>query len=381
MNQNHEQNLKLDALETIVEQNGKGVTDFIYQICAEDSDRISAEEKLTDDQKTLLEQIKKIGRQVREYHPFADQYGESADVNENSKGIVKTLEAVNKALKKVVDESTPILRISSENAVKSLTEGQLKNVYEVGGSDGANDTSGRRYVDTEIFHMPSELDTSDSAIYALLTPSFEKTDGGELVSYLRNGPGNWYGRGNRDSKLGTTQVYFKLNADKIKPYSTLTVGDSFDHALTEDMANERKFAPGYKKTIVSGTSYANPEFTGAYYDVSADGQTEKGLFVDGTLGVRSITDIENSDVFTVSPMAIFDGQSSDGYPEIQIWGKDNHSTDIIDAIYIDMSGLIDPVARNDGLYENADEQTLKLIELAHEKNIPIYFLDDLDNGV
>lgn len=365
-----------DELASIVSRNGEGILNFIYDICAADANRVELEENLTDEQKIILSQLKRIAQQIGEYRPYGDSVSDE-EIRLNSEGLLNTLLAVNEGIRNAVDNSMPVMRISANSALRVLLDGMIKNIYQVNESDGAIDKNGRIYIDNKIFGMPSGTVDADSAIYALLAPKLDDTNGGEVVSYLRNGPGNWYGRGNRESKLGTTQVYFRLNPDKIGKYSTITLGDSFDHALPTDMALARKFSADYEKTIVSGSPFLNPFFTGAYYDSVAKTGDASGLFYDTSgMGVRRISEIRNADIFLASPMVRPGMTSSDGYFEVQIWGEKNHSTDIIDAIYIDDNSTIDPVTSKP--YKGVNEELSMLIDLATEKGIPIYFLDDLN---
>ena len=212
--------------------------------------------------------------------------------------------ALNKALAKVVNESWFANRVSIDT-LNAILNSWIKNQHEEGtSSDGLPNRLARRKLEQLVFNVPNTVDPRDAAVYGLLLPNLDTAeDTNYAIKYYFDGPGHWYGRGNGFK----TEAVIIYNKAKVVENTTVTAGDSLDYAYYKGSGDDG---------IATGSSAANPEFTGVGFDEFLD-------------GVNSLEDIENATLEDLAPLHTLNG---DTYIEIQVHGRYAHGTDVIQEV-------------------------------------------------
>ena len=191
------------------------------------------------------------------------------------------LEVLNEKVKELLNSSNFAVRISHRNLSKVLLNGYFLNQYESKASDGGIYTpSYRKEIERDVLNIPLLLADEDRPIYGMCIPK-----DGSVGEYIENGPGSF---------LGANDGCLVVLNRNILPYTTFTLGDS--------LANYE-----YLRTA----PVASPFFNGIYPD-----------FYDKFSSIDELKEASLSDVF----------DTNNNYLELQIHGKSNHSSSIIDYV-------------------------------------------------
>ncbi len=194
---------------------------------------------------------------------------------------------LDRKLKELVDSSDFGKRTSLSTLERMLdTDGMMKTQFETGKSGGAFAPDLRKDVELRLFEVPKDIADVDRPLYGMCIPDTSITPDSVLSSYIKSGPGYWYGSGD-----GCILVFDK---SKVIDAATITVGDSLDY-----------------ETYLSGTTAIDPKFKGGFY-----------TFLSGTSTIDDVNAASLTDLFT----------SGDQYLEVQLHGRDTHSLDNISEV-------------------------------------------------
>ena len=293
---------KLKKLEKEKEKVTKEVEKFKNKYTAGDVPRTSSA-KVLDDLQEYADKQKAYKWQLQE---IANDLGVSTD---------EAREMLSDALKSITDECDIGIRIRGDNLEKVLDSGEFKNLFETGTSGGCTDTKTRRRAEDNAFGFAVDTLDEDRPIYGMMIPNLDVSRTADDIDYILNGPGGHYGDG----------VTVVINKNKVRHNSSFTLGDSLDD-----------------EGMVAGSLFDDAIYNGGSWEFLS--------------GIDSLMDSSKS----VSKKLTETFEEK--YIEVQIHGKDNHGSDIIDKIYFTKlagdrakkTGLLDKLTGHGIPYEILD---------------------------
>lgn len=223
-------------------------------------------------------------------------------------------------LTEIIDECDVGMRIRVDNLKKVLndSDGGFKNLFETGKGGGCTNFSARGNGEQRVFGyskaVPTGKDVEDRPIYGMMIPNLKTNRTIDAIDYINAGPGAWYGDG----------VTCVIKKNKIFNNASFTLGDSLDYSWD-----------------VCGSTFDDPQFNGSSRNIVSASKTK--------------TLLDKSKNANEKLMKAFD--SGDNYMEVQIHGKENHSSDIIEKVYF-----------NDKAFNKAKREGL--IDMLDRKKIP-----------
>lgn len=251
----------------------------------------------------------------------------------------ETKEVIQSKLNQLFDESNYARRDNAFALEKSLDEGYIKNSFEAKTSDGYYDLADRKIVEKRTMNIDMSEKDGNRPVYGMLIPNHNTSK--EAKRFLTEGPGCWYGYPSAeiffsqgpDAWLSTeaNPVVIIFDKEKIEPFTTFTMGDSYDHPY--DLIASTLVDKQYKGDVFSSMK-----------DISLE-------------------DFKNSTLSDVCGDIKGKSQSTDQYIELQIHGKEAHSVDNIkEVIFI-------------------HKPSEGLIEKLSNHNIPWSLLEDMEDSL
>lgn len=197
--------------------------------------------------------------------------------------------------RKLIENNDFGMQMTSDNLMKALDDGVIKNQHETGTSRGLVDVEYRKEKEAALFNVPIEnadgFTDADRPVYGILMPAYDNTE--RCFDYYTIGPASKYGD-------GITVVFDK---EKIIDSTTLTIGDS--------LATDGQQV---------GVAANNPMFSGG---------TERANNIIAEIGMTDSAKEAQEKFYELTDT------HATSYMEIQLHGKETHAIENIKTVYID----------------------------------------------
>lgn len=122
-----------------------------------------------------------------------------------------------KVFRQMVEQSGIGIHVKEDALIRILKDGRIKSVFETDDVEYVRKT--RTCVERNVMHVPNETPDCDRPIYGQLTKDISVFTPKGLYYFITRGHWNWYG-----------PILIVIDKEKVLPYTTITMGDSYNVA-------------------------------------------------------------------------------------------------------------------------------------------------------